>query len=378
MVLIRPSPARANPCLAPGTYHSDQHSLDCGQRVNKNDCDLDDRRIVRADGNACELNMSDGLIMKGSPPSSGRRTSAKQPAAPKNGASRAAASSSAASGKTSRKAVQKARPAAGKGKAGVRAAAATSRAIGPKSGKKATGRPATSASTKTQLTKATASKKPAPKSVAAKAPEIPAKARVAKATKPAPKDNIVKRAAEDVKSGVKMKGNTAPDKAADTEKYRADRQTAAATAAVKVKPQPAPAKVVLPENYKPTDAEPFMSPVQRHYFRLKLMSWKEEILQQTRETLQGMHEDTVQYADLADRATSETDRALELRARDRQRKLISKIDAALARIEDGTYGYCEETGEPIGLKRLDARPIATLSLEAQERHERRERVHRGD
>lgn len=121
-----------------------------------------------------------------------------------------------------------------------------------------------------------------------------------------------------------------------------------------------------------------MSAIQRHYFRMKLVSWKEEIVRQTRETLQGMHDDTIQFADLADRATSETDRALELRARDRHRKLIAKIDAALARIEDGTYGFCEETGEPIGLKRLDARPIATLSLEAQERHERRERVHRGD
>jgi DnaK suppressor protein len=121
-----------------------------------------------------------------------------------------------------------------------------------------------------------------------------------------------------------------------------------------------------------------MNERQRVYFRTKLLAWKEEILRQNRETLQGMHEETVQYADIADRATSETDRALELRARDRQRKLIAKIDAALARIEDGSYGYCEETGEPIGLKRLDARPIATLTVEAQERHERNERVHRED
>ena len=104
----------------------------------------------------------------------------------------------------------------------------------------------------------------------------------------------------------------------------------------------------------------------------------DEIIRQTRETLVGLHEESTQHADLADRATSETDRALELRARDRQRKLVAKIDAALARIEDGSYGYCEETGEPIGLKRLDARPIATLSVEAQERHERRERVYRED
>lgn len=137
-------------------------------------------------------------------------------------------------------------------------------------------------------------------------------------------------------------------------------------------------EIVLPPNYRPTEDEPFMNGRQREYFKRKLLSWKEEIIRQTRETLAGLHEESTQHADLADRATSETDRALELRARDRQRKLVSKIDAALARIEDGTYGYCEETGEPIGLKRLDARPIATLSLEAQERHERRERVYRED
>ncbi|MDX2258174.1 MAG: RNA polymerase-binding protein DksA [Hyphomicrobiaceae bacterium] len=121
-----------------------------------------------------------------------------------------------------------------------------------------------------------------------------------------------------------------------------------------------------------------MNARQRAYFRQKLVAWKEEIIRETRETLTGLHEDSAQHADLTDRATSETDKALELRARDRQRKLIAKIDAAIARIEDGSYGFCEETGEPIGLKRLDARPIATLSLEAQERHERRERVYRED
>jgi DnaK suppressor protein len=136
--------------------------------------------------------------------------------------------------------------------------------------------------------------------------------------------------------------------------------------------------IVLPPGYCPSEDEPFMNELQRVYFRQKLLSWKEEIMRQTRETLAGLHTESTQHADLADRATSETDRALELRARDRQRKLIAKIDAALARIEDGTYGYCEETGEPIGLKRLDARPIATLSVEAQERHERRERVYRED
>ncbi len=137
-------------------------------------------------------------------------------------------------------------------------------------------------------------------------------------------------------------------------------------------------EIVLREDYRPSEAEPFMNELQLHYFKRKLTRWKEDVLSQTRRTLNDMHQDSMQFADLADRATSEADRALELRARDRQRKLISKIDAALARIEDGSYGYCEETGEPIGLKRLDARPIATLSLEAQERHERRERVHRED
>ena len=137
-------------------------------------------------------------------------------------------------------------------------------------------------------------------------------------------------------------------------------------------------ETVLPEGYRPSDDEPFMNARQRLYFRTKLIAWKEDIIRQTRETLEGLTSTSEHHADIADRATSETDRALELRARDRQRKLISKINAALARIEDGSYGYCEETGEPIGLRRLEARPIATLSLEAQERHERRERVFRED
>ena len=136
--------------------------------------------------------------------------------------------------------------------------------------------------------------------------------------------------------------------------------------------------IVLPPDYRPSEDEPFMNERHRTYFRNKLVTWKEEIVRQNRETLHILVEDSAQHADLADRATSETDRALELRARDRQRKLIAKIDAALARIEEGTYGFCEETGEPIGLRRLDARPIATLSLEAQERHERREKVFRED
>jgi DnaK suppressor protein len=132
------------------------------------------------------------------------------------------------------------------------------------------------------------------------------------------------------------------------------------------------------DTYRPTDREPFMNERQRAYFRLKLLNWREDILKVAKETLQNLQDDNRNHPDLADRASSETDRALELRAGDRQRKLIAKIDAALQRIEDGAYGYCEETGEPISLKRLEARPIATLSIEAQEQHERRERVHRED
>lgn len=132
------------------------------------------------------------------------------------------------------------------------------------------------------------------------------------------------------------------------------------------------------ESYHPSEDEPFMNDRQRDYFRRKLLTWKEEILQEARETLVALQSESENHADIADRASSETDRAIELRARDRQRKLISKIDAAISRLDDGTYGYCEETGEPISLKRLDARPIATLSIEAQERHERRERVYRDD
>lgn len=134
----------------------------------------------------------------------------------------------------------------------------------------------------------------------------------------------------------------------------------------------------IDSEYKPSETEEFMSERQRDYFRRKLLSWKEEILRESRETLAALQTESENHPDLADRASSETDRAIELRARDRQRKLIAKIDSALQRIEEGVYGFCEETGEPISLKRLDARPIATLSLEAQERHERRERVYRDD
>ena len=137
-------------------------------------------------------------------------------------------------------------------------------------------------------------------------------------------------------------------------------------------------KIIIDEKYRPSEEEPFMSERQREYFRRKLNHWKSEILREAQGTLVALQSESENHPDLADRASSETDRAIELRARDRQRKLIAKIDAALARIDEGTYGYCEDTGEPIALKRLEARPIATLSIEAQERHERNERVYRDD
>ncbi|QOL80333.1 RNA polymerase-binding protein DksA [Pseudooceanicola spongiae] len=138
------------------------------------------------------------------------------------------------------------------------------------------------------------------------------------------------------------------------------------------------AESFLEDDYRPAEGEPFMNERQLEYFRRKLLSWREDLLADSRDTVEGLQENTRNIPDVADRASEETDRALELRTRDRQRKLVSKIDAALRRIEEGEYGYCEVTGEPISLKRLDARPIATMSLEAQERHERRERVHRDE
>lgn len=138
------------------------------------------------------------------------------------------------------------------------------------------------------------------------------------------------------------------------------------------------AELFLTDDYRPAESEPFMNDRQLEYFRRKLLSWKAELLEQSAETIEGLQESGRNVPDIADRASEETDRALELRTRDRQRKLVSKIDAALRRIENGEYGYCEMTGEPISLKRLDARPIATMTLEAQERHERREKVHRDD
>ena len=135
-------------------------------------------------------------------------------------------------------------------------------------------------------------------------------------------------------------------------------------------------EIFLPDDYRPAEDEPFMNERQLEYFRRKLLAWKEDILNGSKETLAGLANGTRNLPDIADRASEETDRALELRTRDRQRKLVAKIDAALRRIENGEFGYCEMTGEPISLKRLDARPIATMTLEAQEKHERRERVHR--
>ena len=137
-------------------------------------------------------------------------------------------------------------------------------------------------------------------------------------------------------------------------------------------------KIFIDEGYRPSDDEPFMNDRQREYFRRKLIKWKGDILREAQGTLTALQTENENHPDIADRASSETDRAIELRARDRQRKLIAKIDSALARIEEGSYGFCEDTGEPIALKRLEARPIATLSLEAQERHERNERVFRED
>ncbi len=138
------------------------------------------------------------------------------------------------------------------------------------------------------------------------------------------------------------------------------------------------AEIFLPEDYRPAEDEPFMNDRQLEYFRRKLIVWKQELLDQSAETIDNLQDSARSVPDLADRASEETDRALELRTRDRQRKLVAKIDSALRRIENGEYGYCEVSGEPISLKRLDARPIATMTLEAQERHERREKVHRDE
>lgn len=218
-----------------------------------------------------------------------------------------------------------------------------------KARKSAPAKTKTSTNTKTSAMKQASAKTKAPAKVAAPA-KIAAPAKAAAAAKGPTSSKV-----------------TSPVKPQPKQATRAKSPAAARTS-----------RIILAEGYRPSEDEPFMNARHKAYFRAKLEAWRDEIVRQTRETLEGLHEDSTQHADLADRATSETDRALELRARDRQRKLVAKIDQALARIEDGTYGYCEETGEPIGLRRLDARPIATLSVEAQERHERRERIYRED
>jgi DnaK suppressor protein len=215
--------------------------------------------------------------------------------------------------------------------------------------------------------KSMASPKAKPPAKAKKATAAPAKAATAKTAPAKAAVPAHKAGTEKVVSNVQAR-TMAAAKSAPAKKSEGTSKKMASRAKI--------ADIVLPPGYKPQESEPFMGDMHRAYFRKRLIEWKDEILRQTRETLAILHEDSTQHADLADRATSETDRATELRTRDRQRKLIAKIDAALGRIEDGSYGYCEDTGEPIGLKRLDARPIATLSVEAQERHERRERVYR--
>ncbi len=263
------------------------------------------------------------------------------------------------------------KPAAKSGsKLGKSVAAPVQKPVSAASHKAAPGKPAASAK-KPVISAGTgaAAKKPAgkvtPKPAASAKPMAPtvkagAKAAAVTAKPAAP----VKAAAE----------KPAPARTIAVSKPEQTKKTVEGTK--KMAPRPKVSEIVLPPGYRPSESEPFMNPMHRAYFRKRLLEWKDEILRQTRETLAILHEDSTQHADLADRATSETDRATELRTRDRQRKLIAKIDAAVARIEDGSYGYCEETGEPIGLKRLDARPIATLSVEAQERHERREKVYR--
>ena len=206
------------------------------------------------------------------------------------------------------------------------------------------------------------------KKAAAKPAARTAPAKSKTAARPAAKPAAKPKAAPKAATAAKPKARTRAAEKAQDKKLTAKASPHKASTST----------IVLEPDYRPSEDEPFMNERHRMYFRQKLLRWKEEIVARTKETIAGLHEDSTQHADLADRATTETDRAFELRDRDRQRKLIAKIDAALARIEDGTYGYCEDTGEPIGLKRLDARPIATLSVEAQERHERRERVYRED
>jgi DnaK suppressor protein len=254
-----------------------------------------------------------------------------------------------------------------------------SKTVGTKAGKpkgaskKPVGKGGGSAKSGASL-KAAANSDKAKKPAAGKAPTVKPAAKAAQVKGGTGKSNVAASKAAPLKPAPKPAPASLPARtmaaAKSTEPKKSEGTVKKMAARVKI------ADIVLPPGYKPSESEPFMNDMHKAYFRKRLLDWKDEIQRQTRETLAILHEDSTQHADLADRATSETDRATELRTRDRQRKLIAKIDAALGRIEDGSYGYCEDTGEPIGLKRLDARPIATLSVEAQERHERRERVYR--
>lgn len=211
------------------------------------------------------------------------------------------------------------------------------------------------------MAKTSAKKKPS-KPAAKKAAKPAAKPAAKKAVKPAAKAKAVKTAAPAKASAKKPVSTKITPKMA-----------APAKPVVKAKPRSNYKPAKLPQGYKPTEKEEYMNALQLEYFRQKLLSWRTELLSESRETLEHLHEENWHQADIADRASLETEAGVELRTRNRYLKLISKIDAAITRIETGEYGYCEESGEPIGLKRLEARPVATLSIEAQERHEKMEK-----
>jgi DnaK suppressor protein len=221
------------------------------------------------------------------------------------------------------------------------------------------------------MAKASAKKKPA-KPAAKKAVKKPAPAKKAApkaAKKPAPKP-VAKKAAPAPKAAAKK---APPAKPAKAEKKITPKMATPSKPIVKAKPRSNYKPAKLPQGYKPVEKEEYMNALQLEYFRQKLLKWRSELLSESRETLEHLHEENWHQADIADRASLETEAGVELRTRNRYLKLISKIDAAITRIETGEYGYCEESGEPIGLKRLEARPVATLSIEAQERHEKMER-----
>lgn len=209
------------------------------------------------------------------------------------------------------------------------------------------------------------------KSSAKKLAKPAAKKPVAKKPAAKPAAKLVKKAAPAVKSSKKPEVKSSPAKKTVAAKPAAKAAPAAPKPTPKVKAVYKPVK--LPQGYKPTASEPYMNPNQQEYFRQKLLAWRKSLMDESRETLDHLHEENWHQADIADRASLETEAGVELRTRNRYLKLISKIDSAIRRIEDGEYGYCEETGEPIGLKRLEARPVATLSIEAQERHEKIEK-----